>query len=310
MASQHDLSSTTRVLLTGATGQLGSYLLRELRQRDLTVESWSSREGANVLGLSCRHVDLRDVDRVSEAFREFKPDIVIHAAAVSSAAACLEDPTRARQVNSTATRVLAELAQKQHARLVFTSTDLVFDGRQGNYRETDAATPISVYGHSKAAAERCVVHCENQLALRISLLFAPSINGRPVFFDHQLEAVQQGSRCFLFEDEWRTPLSTQLAAEGILRVAETDIKGILHLAGPESISRFDMGQRLAKAIGVDPALVIANRRDDSEGDEPRPRDVSLCCDQWCNHFPDFPRLSYEESLRALGVGKQDALPFE
>lgn len=301
MASQHKLSSTARILLTGATGQLGSYLLRELRQRELKVEPWSSRVGANVAGVPCRQVDLRDVDHVSDAFDEFKPDFVIHAAAVSSVSACAKDPTRARQVNATATRVLAELAQKQHARLIFTSTDLVFDGRQGDYRETDSATPVSVYGHSKAAAERCVVHCDNQLALRISLLFAPCINGRPGFFDHQLAAVQQGSRCFLFEDEWRTPLNTQQAAEGILTVAATDIKGILHLAGPESITRFEMGQRLAKVVGADPNLIIPNRRGDSEGNEPRPRDVSLCCDQWCQHFPDFPRPSYEESLRALGV---------
>jgi dTDP-4-dehydrorhamnose reductase len=252
-------------------------------------------------GVSCRQVDLRDVDQVSEAFTEFKPDIVIHAAAISSAVGCLKDPEQARQVNATATRFLAELAQKQQARLVFTSTDLVFDGREGHYRETDAATPITVYGHSKAAAERSVVRCD-QLAVRIGLLFAPAINGRPGFFDNQLQALQEGSRCFLFEDEWRTPLSTDLAARGLLEVAASDVKGILHLAGPETMTRFEMGQRLAKAIGVDPQLVIGNRREDNAGDEPRPRDVSLQCDRWCQLFPDFPRPDYEQALRDLGLG--------
>ena len=300
MAAQHPLSSKTRILLTGATGQVGSYLLREIRNRNLTVEPWSSQPNAQVGGVACRQVDLRQVDQVSEAFDDFKPDIVLHAAAISNAAACFQDPERTRQVNTTATRILAELAQKHRARLIFTSTDMVFDGRDGHYRETDSMTPISVYGHSKAIAECSVVRWE-QVVLRISLLYAPAINGRPVFFDHQLAAIREGSRCVLFEDEWRTALSTQIAAEGILRVAASDFKGILHLAGPESMTRFEMGRRLAAAVGADPDLIVGNRREDSESDEPRPRDVSLCCDRWCELFPEFPRPSYEESLRQLGI---------
>ncbi len=302
MALPHEFTSTTRILLTGATGQLGSYVLRHMRNLDLTVEPWSSRAGANVVGFGCRHVDLLDADRVSQAFQEFRPHIVLHAAAISRAAACFKDPARARLVNSTATKLLAELADKHRARLILTSTDQIFDGRHGHYCETDQATPLSTYGRSKAVAEQCVVHHDRQLALRISLLYAPSVNGRPVFFDHQLQALLEGSRCILFEDEWRTPLSTQLAAEALLAVAATDITGILHLGGPESMTRFEMGRRLARVLGIDPAVIVSNRRDDADSDEPRPRDVSLCCEKWCRHFPDFPRPSYEESLRALGIG--------
>ena len=91
----------------------------------------------------------------------------------------LRDPALARQTNTTATRLLAELAERQAARMVFISTDLVFRGDQESYVETDCPAPLSVYGQTKASAERSVLEHARHLVLRMSLLFGPSLNGRP-----------------------------------------------------------------------------------------------------------------------------------
>src|SRR5262245_46328214 len=143
-----------RILVTGGSGRLGSTLLeRLLRDGGHDVIAWIGatvgRRGAILL----RHVELADRRAVAEALEEADPDVVIHAGALSSAAAVHRDPDRAQQVNVEATRQLAGWAASRCRRLVFTSTDLVFDGSGSWYREEDQARPILGYGRTKLDAE-------------------------------------------------------------------------------------------------------------------------------------------------------------
>ncbi len=292
-----------RILVTGASGQLGSYLLRELRSRDLSATAWNHRPNVELFGYRCQNVDLCEVDEVVTAFREAKPDVVIHAGAMSGVGDCFRNPTQARRTNTTATRLLAELAARQPARLVYVSTDLVFDGAKQWYSEIDCPAPLSVYGHTKAGAERAVLDQQQHLVLRISLLFGPSINQRPSFFEQQIQALRDGATCKLFDDEWRTPLSLNVAAQGLLAAAAADVSGILHLGGAERMSRLEMGQRLACALGKDERLCQALSRTDVTAAEPRPCDTSLACKRWDETIRDFQRPSYEESLHAMGLGQ-------
>jgi dTDP-4-dehydrorhamnose reductase len=288
-----------RILVTGASGQLGSYLLREMRSRDLPATAWSRRPNVELFGYRCRSVDLCEVDDVVTAFREAKPDVVIHAAAMSGVADCFRDPTHARRTNTTATRLLAELAERQPARFIYVSTDLVFKGTKQWYTETDCPAPLSVYGQTKAAAERGVLNHQHHLVLRISLLFGPSINDRPSFFHQQIESLQKGTPCSLFNDEWRSPLSLAVAAKGLLAAAASDVSGILHLGGTERMSRLEMGQRLARVLGKDERLCKAACRDDVPAAEPRPCDTSLSSELWDQVIRGLPRPGYEESLRSM-----------
>ncbi len=292
-----------RILVTGASGQLGSYLLRELRSRQVDATAWSRRPDVELFGIRCQSVDLCDTDQVVAAFHAAKPDVIIHAGAMSGVGDCFRDPDAARRTNATATRLLAELATRQSARLIYVSTDLVFDGAKQWYSETDCPAPLSVYGHTKASAERAVLDHQQHLVLRISLLFGPSINQRPSFFEQQIQALRDGTPCKLFDDEWRTPLSLSAAAHGLLTAAESEVPGILHLGGTERMSRLEMGQRLARAIGEDDQLCHALSRLDVSAPEPRPCDTSLACKRWDETFGDWPRPSYEESLHAMGLAR-------
>ncbi len=294
--------SLGRILVTGAAGQLGSYVLKQLHSQRQTVVAWSRRPNVELFGIRCQSVDLCNVDQVVEAFRAVQPDIVIHAAALSGVGDCFRDATRARQTNATATRLLADLADQQSCRFVYVSTDLVFDGRRSWYTETDCPAPLSIYGQTKATAEQAVLHHRRQLVLRISLLFGPSINGRPSFFQQQIDTLQSGQTCNLFQDEWRTPLALPVAAQGLLAAAASDVQGILHLGGAERLSRLEMGQQLARVLGRSEHLCQAICRDDVTTIEPRPRDTSLDCRLWDQTFPQVRRPSFDESLRAVSCG--------
>jgi dTDP-4-dehydrorhamnose reductase len=290
----------TRFLVTGASGQLGAYLLRHLSGSEKSVTAWSGSRTGELFGATLQPVDLAKPDALADAFRRVHSEIVLHSAALARVADCHRDPERAHAVNARATALLAELCAGAGARLVLVSTDLVFDGEQAPYCETDPPAPLSVYGASKRAAEQAVLAWPRQAVARISLLFGPSLNGRPSFFDEQTAALRAGRPVTLFADEWRTPLDLDTAARALVALARSDFAGLLHLGGPQRLSRLEMGQHLADFLGADPGMIVAARRADLPAAEPRPRDVSLDSSRWRALFPDLPWPTFAAALRRPG----------
>jgi dTDP-4-dehydrorhamnose reductase len=288
-----------RVLVTGASGQLGGYLLRRLQGSDLTVIAWSGSRRGELFGSLLHPVDLEDADAVRAAFHHARPDIILHAAALARIADCHRNPDRARRINTDCSALLAELAAAAKTRLLLVSTDLVFDGERGGYREADAPSPLSIYGRSKADAEAAVLAVPRSVVLRVSLLYGPSVVGRPSFFDEQVAALRAGRSVTLFADEWRTPLALSTAAEALVALARSDFTGLLHIGGPERLSRLEMGQRLADFLNVPSSTVVAMDRADIPAPEPRPRDTSLDSSRWRALFPELPWPAWREGLEAL-----------
>jgi dTDP-4-dehydrorhamnose reductase len=276
-----------RVLVTGASGQLGTYLLRELRGRADLI-AWSGSRCGDLLGVPLLPVELADPAEVAAAFHAARPDVVIHCAALARIADCYRDPEWARRVNEAATAALAAECGRGGARLVFVSTDLVFDGERGRYREGDPPAPLSVYGRTKRDGEDAARAAPRAAVARLSLLYGPSLNGRASFFDEQTAALRARRNVTLFTDEWRTPLDLATAARALAALAESDVTGLWHVGGPERLSRYEMGVRLAAALGADPSVIVAATRDAVPAPEPRPRDTSLDSSRWRAAFPEVP----------------------
>ena len=290
-----------RLLLTGASGQLGSYLLRELavRQPDCPVTAWGHSGTGESFGFPLRGVDLCDADATALAFDDAHPDVIVHTAALSNAEKCVRDPDLARRTNVEATSRLAELATRASARLVYVSTDCVFDGQRGWYCEQDIPVPTTVYGRTKFEAEQVVLAVPAGVVVRVSLLFGPTLMNRSTFFDAQVQALKERRPCRLFEDEWRTPLDYLTAARGLLAIARSDFEGTIHLAGLDRLSRYEMGQRVAAFLGCGDDVLLPPTRDQSTTIEPRPKDISLDCPQWHTHFVNQPRPAWKEAIRQV-----------
>jgi dTDP-4-dehydrorhamnose reductase len=295
------LTMSHPLLITGAGGQLGSYLLRELVGQKTAVSAWTGSQSGERFGIRLRAIDLTHTDQVAAAFRELRPTAVLHAAAVSSVAACWQDPQLSHRVNVEGTCVLAKLAHEMKARLLLVSTDLVFDGEQPPYREDALPCPLSVYGQSKREAEREVLAFPEHTVARVSLLFGPGPGGRLSFFDQMLRALRDHQPLPLFVDEWRTPLALDTAARALVHLLRSDVAGLIHVGGPERLSRYDMGRRLAGHLRVDPSVLQAAPRAQMAGAEPRPRDVSLDSSQWRRLFPQHPWPGYEAALAEMGL---------
>lgn len=241
--------------ITGANGLIGNYLVR-------TALQWAPHW--RVRAVTRDQIDLLDFAAVRREFQKDQPQLVIHCAAVSTVAGAQANPALARRVNVEATGLLAELAAE--VQFVFFSTDSVFDGRKGNYSETDTANPIHIYGESKLAAEEIILKNPRHLVVRTSLNAGVSRAGNRSFNEQLWLALQAGQGMTLFTDEFRCPIPAVQTARAVWELAQKKCAGIFHVAGAERLSRWQIGRLLVKRR---PELA-AKIRPGSTGDFPGP----------------------------------------
>jgi dTDP-4-dehydrorhamnose reductase len=285
-----------RILVTGASGRLGSFVVDRLKLGGHRVFAWSGKARGFRGAIALRPVDLTDERAVDAALEESDPEAVIHAAAMSSADEVYRDPAGASAINVAATRRLADWAAARGRRMLFTSTDMVFEGSRSWYREEDPAAPILGYGRTKVEAEPLVLAVPRGVVARISLLFGTVRGGNPGFFDAAVDALARGERRSFFRDEYRTPLDYGTAAEIIVRLIESETTGIVHVGGRERLSRFELMKRVAVVRGIDLELICPSYRADTAFLEPRPSDVSLDTTRLASLFPDLERPCIETAL--------------
>lgn len=268
-------SRPERWLITGASGRLGRWLVTVLRENLPAgqVLAFAHESHGVVAGVAFESVDLVDPLRWEPRVRDFAPSHIVHVGAVTSLAAALADPEYAYALNVAATEHLGRVAVSLGARFVLTSTDMVFDGTEAPYAESSVPRPLSVYGRSKVEAEQRVFSLSGAVVVRLALLVGPSPGHDE--FEHFARALRAGESLTFFSDEYRTPLSYEDAARALVEIARRLDEPLVHLGGPERLSRLELGRRLASALGVPNASFLTARRATVPSAEPRPGDLSL-----------------------------------
>ena len=249
--------------ITGANGLIGNYLVQ-------TAPRFAPRW--RVRALTRADFDLLDFAAVEREFIKDKPQLVIHCAAISAVGEAQKNPAFARRVNVEITRLLAELAAE--IQFVFFSTDLIFDGRRGNYTETDAPNPPHVYGETKAAAEQIILKNPHHLVARLSINGGVSRAGNRGFNEDLRLALRSGRPMKLFTDEFRSPIPAVETTRAVWELAEKNCAGIYHVAGAEKLSRWQIGQLLVKRWPEVTAKIESGSAKDFPG-PPRALDTSL-----------------------------------
>ena len=294
-------SQTHRILVTGASGQLGVYIVKELMGRGITPKIWSGKQKGQINGLDLEPVAIEDQTLVLSRLNELQPSVIIHAGAMSAADDVRKNPQIGMDINTLGTKTLADWASLHGARLVYTSTDLVFDGTKSMWSETDEPGPLLEYGRTKAEGERYVRRVGCGLVARISLLYGPTLTGRPSFFTNVLEGLRGGEPQVLFTDEWRTPLDYQTAAEVLCDLAMDRQKcvGVIHVGGMERMSRYELLLRSAQGLGLERGLVRGGLASSQSLPEPRPRDVSLSTEKLREILPERRLRTVEEVVGGM-----------
>lgn len=197
-------------------------------------------------------VNLAAGGELARIMGELRPGVVIHAACVSRAADCEQQPEQADLVNIKAVEELLASAALADSFVVYVSTEQVFDGYAERYFEDSPVSPRTVYGSTKAAAERRVLEFGGAV-VRLPLLLGGSAGlGRMGADTAVVQAAQSGKAMSLFSDEIRTPVHVDFVAPMLWKIARERRSGVFHLAGAEAVSRYELGQRACEAAGVEP----------------------------------------------------------
>ncbi|MBD1850259.1 NAD(P)-dependent oxidoreductase [Cyanobacteria bacterium FACHB-502] len=262
-----------KLLITGASGFLGWYLC-QAAQTDWEVYGTHHRQAVNLAKVHSLPIDLTDLDALKSLFATVRPDAVIHAAAVSRPNDCQDDPVRSYQTNVVASCNIAERCEAAGIPCVFTSSELVFDGLNPPYREGDPVSPINLYGEQKVAAELGMLdRCSQMLVCRMPLMFG-NVPHAESFLQPFIQRLRSGERLNVFVDEFRTPVSGEDAAKGILQIMDK-VRGRVHLGGKERLSRYKFGQHLVAALDLPETMLNPCRQADVPMSAPRAPDVSL-----------------------------------
>ncbi len=268
--------SRPRILITGASGFLGGHLCRIAGQEGEVIGAYHAHQTLSP-GTIPLQLDLENAQALAAQLAEVKPDIVIHTA-VLQVDACEQNPELAKRVNVQAAHVIAEWCGCEQRRLVYISSDLVFEGTKGEYAETDPSNPVMLYGKTKLAAERAVLeYCPSACVARLPLMYGFPAAGGSNFFLNMLTRLQHGERVPVFQDQYRTPGLVNNMAAAVWELAASNFRGVLHVAGATRCSRYDVARLVCRLGNLDEALLQPVSMFDIPALAPRPKDVSLIC---------------------------------
>ena len=234
---------------------LGANLALLAQDMGYEVLGWTnSRSLVNAPFATCP-VDILDQPALSQAFKAAEPDALINCAAQANVDAAEKQPGVAFRINAEAAGELARLARIAEIPMIQVSTDAVFDGTQGNYRETDAPNPLNTYAKSKLAGEQAVAEANPDAAIARVVFYGWSLTGTRSLAEFFYNNLTAGNPVNGFTDMFFSPLYVRHLSETLLEMLEKQLRGIFHIYASESLSKYDFGARLAQEFGLDASLI-------------------------------------------------------
>ena len=265
-----------KILITGISGFLGWNLARRLTDK-YHIYGTCLDNPVSIPGVETFTFDLSDWSKIERLCQAVNPTVIVHTAAYSNPDYCELHHKEALTLNTFATRELAKSANRLGSRLIYTSTDFVFDGKRGDYSEADDPAPINYYGKTKFLGELEITnHCSHYVTLRIGTLYGRGNGVRPNFFETLEQQLLAGKKPSCIVDQYRTFLFVDDAVHAISQlIEEKTLKGLFHLGGPEKASRFQFAEKLCAILRVPASLIEKVRLADSTSAAARPPDCSL-----------------------------------
>jgi dTDP-4-dehydrorhamnose reductase len=243
-----------RILVTGASGLLGLNLCLEKVKEYEIFGIVNQTQLANVPFTLIRQ-DLTNNNELSEIFNQTKPELVINCAAMANVDQCEKHPNQAVKINSEVPGYLAKNCAERAIPFIHISTDAVFDGEKGNYKETDVPNPLSIYAKTKLEGEKRVLDV-NQAALIVRVnFFGFSISGRRSLAEFFLRNLISGRKVYGFIDILFSPMYVNDLVETLFNMVKNKLTGIYHVVSPVHLSKYDFGMLISEKFNLDGSLI-------------------------------------------------------
>ena len=296
--------SNKTILVTGSNGLLGQKIVNQLKNRN-DVKLIATSLGKNrrlIQDFIYESLDITSQEEVQEVINRYKPDAVINTAAMTNVDACEDDKENCWKINVDAVGYLLRACKEQNSQLIHLSTDFVFDGKSGPYKESDIPNPLSYYAKSKLASENLILNSgyENTAIARTIIVFGNGDNlSRGNLILWAKGALEKQSPINVVEDQYRAPTLADDLAKGCIAIAEKNAKGIYHLSGPETMSILEIVKRIGKFYGLSTDCVTPIETSFLNQAATRPPRTGFIIDKARKDL-DYNPFSLEEALDFLG----------
>lgn len=259
-----------RVLIIGC-GLLGTKLYEKLQQQKYDV--FGTFYEHQIKDDHCFYLDITKLTDVSNVINKISPEIIVHTASLTNVDDCERYRGDASATNIKGTRNVVYAGEKLGIKLVYISTDYVFDGKQGLYKEADRTNPVNFYGLTKLEGERIVTElCSNFIIARTSVIYG---NRKNNFATWLIDKLQKKEKVIIIDDQFVSPTLNDDLAEQLIALFDAKETGVFHTSGGEHISRYEFACTLADVFGLEKNLIIPGKMKDMTWLAQRPRDSSL-----------------------------------
>ncbi|MBF0523091.1 MAG: UDP-4-amino-4,6-dideoxy-N-acetyl-beta-L-altrosamine transaminase [Candidatus Omnitrophica bacterium] len=238
-----------KLLITGISGLLGSNLAYVLKNR-YEILGWYHDHPISVVGVSVRRVNVLDKNLLKTSLVEFQPDIIIHCAAQANVDACEENPRLAESLNVQGTKNLIESVASLPIKVIHISTDLVYSGKKGRYKETDALQPVNYYGKTKVSAEIIVSKFPRSVILRTNFFGWNVREDKHSLAEWAIEEISHHRPILGFKDVYFSSLYTFDLAEIVHKIIARDLQGVFNCGSSTAVSKYNFVKAIARKTGL------------------------------------------------------------
>lgn len=266
-----------KLLITGFNGFVAGSVIAQAKGTWEIHGIGRTQSPDNGSGIFYHIFDLLEEEKLAALFDEIRPNAVIHTAAMANIDVCQINQEQAERINVGITKTIARLCRKYDTKMVFCSTDTVFDGIKGDYKETDAPHAVNFYAETKITAEQIVLSASpNNVVARLALVMGiPVIGKGNSFLADTISKLSQGIQIPFPANETRTPIDVITLGSALVELAGNQFGGIIHLAGNTRINRYQMALEIASTLGYSTDLILSANSNAMPGRAPRANDASM-----------------------------------